>query len=76
MKFVNIIGGSSRAESWLTCEGKVGEEKRVHVMSNLIAPGFALGTVRKQENGCSCGKEKRTQCYGLHNLPGQITRTA
>jgi hypothetical protein len=73
MKFVNIIGGSSRAKSWLTCEGKVGEGKRVHVMSSLIVPGFALETVRKQKNGCSCGKEKRPQGYVLQNLAYQIT---
>jgi hypothetical protein len=28
MKFVNIIGGSSRVKSWLTCEGNVGEGER------------------------------------------------
>lgn len=44
MKFVNIIGGSSRVKSRLTCEGNVGEEQKVHVMSSLIAPGFPLET--------------------------------
>jgi hypothetical protein len=72
MKFVNIIGGSSRVKSWLTCEGNVGEERRVHVMSSLIAPGSPLETVRKHKNSCSCGKEKRGQ-FVLHNPTGQIT---
>jgi hypothetical protein len=75
MKFVNIIGGSSRAKSRLTCEGKLGRRggKRVHVMSSLIAPGFALETVRKQKNGCSCGKEKTAQGAVLQTLADQIT---
>jgi hypothetical protein len=37
MKFVNIIGGCSRVKSRLTCEGKVGEGKRVHVMSCQVS---------------------------------------
>jgi hypothetical protein len=45
-------------------------------MSSLIAPGFALETVRKQKNGCSCGKERIPSSDVLQNLVGQITRRA